>query len=44
VYPYSRAKLLSILSVAAPALADRLVHRFRRRSLPAGTREERDDE
>jgi short-subunit dehydrogenase len=44
VYPYSRAKLLSILSVAAPAQADRLVHRFRRRSLPAGTRQERDDE
>ena len=36
VYPYSRAKLLSILSVAAPAQADRLVHRFRRRSVPSG--------
>lgn len=35
VYPYSRAKLLSILSVAAPAQTDRLVHRFRRRSVPA---------
>jgi short-subunit dehydrogenase len=35
VYPYARAKLLSILSVTAPAQADRLVRRFRRRSLPA---------
>jgi short-subunit dehydrogenase len=35
VYPYARAKLLSILSVAAPAQADRLVRRFRRRSMPA---------
>ena len=39
VYPYSRAKLLSILSVAAPAQADRLVHRFRRRSVPAAARD-----
>jgi NADP-dependent 3-hydroxy acid dehydrogenase YdfG len=34
VYPYSRAKLLSILSVTAPGQADRLVQRFRRRSMP----------
>jgi short-subunit dehydrogenase len=34
VYPYSRAKLLSILSVTAPAQADRLVQRYRRRSRP----------
>lgn len=34
VYPYSRAKLLSVLSVAAPAQADRLIQRFHRRSLP----------
>jgi len=36
VYPYARAKLLSILSVTAPAQADRLVRRFRRRSMPSG--------
>jgi short-subunit dehydrogenase len=35
VYPYARAKLLSILSVTAPAQADRLVRRFRRRSMPS---------
>jgi short-subunit dehydrogenase len=31
VYPYRRAKLLSILSVVAPAFADRFVGRFGRR-------------
>ena len=31
VYPYGRAKLLSILSVLAPAFADRFVGRFGRR-------------
>jgi short-subunit dehydrogenase len=35
VYPYARAKLLSILSVTAPTQADRLVRRFRRRSMPS---------
>lgn len=44
VYPYSRAKLLSILSVTAPAQADRLVHRFRRRSVPAAPRDDRGDD
>lgn len=35
VYPYGRAKLLSIASVIAPALADRFVGRFaRRRDIP----------
>jgi short-subunit dehydrogenase len=38
VYPYLSAKLLSILSVAAPGPTDRLVHRFRRRSGPAAGR------
>jgi short-subunit dehydrogenase len=41
VYPYRRAKLLSVLSVTAPAQADRVVRRFRRRSMPAGDREPR---
>ncbi len=31
VYPYGRAKLLSVLSVIAPAFADRFVGRFSRR-------------
>jgi len=35
VYPYSWAKLLSVLSVIAPAQADRLIQRFRRRSVPS---------
>jgi short-subunit dehydrogenase len=35
VYPYRYAKLLAVLNVAAPAQADRVVHRFRRRSMPA---------
>jgi len=30
VYPYGLAKLLAILSVVAPATADRFVHRYRR--------------
>ena len=32
VYPYRRAKLLAILSVIAPSVADRLVQRFERRA------------
>lgn len=32
VYPYRRAKFLAILSVIAPAAADRLVQRFERRA------------
>ncbi len=35
VYPYARAKLLSVLSVTAPAQADRLIQRFGRRSVPS---------
>jgi short-subunit dehydrogenase len=35
VYPYLRAKLLSILNVTAPTQADRLIRRFRRRSMPS---------
>jgi short-subunit dehydrogenase len=35
VYPYPLSKLLAVLNVAAPAQADRIVHRFRRRSMPA---------
>ena len=35
VYPYPISKLLAVLNVAAPAQADRIVHRFRRRSMPA---------
>lgn len=34
VYPYRRARLLSILNVVAPGLADRLVTRFGRRRTP----------
>jgi len=37
VYPYRWAKILSVLSVIAPALADRLVRRFRRTSVSPGT-------
>lgn len=32
VYPYRRAKLLAILAVIAPSVADRLVQRFERRA------------
>lgn len=37
VYPYRWAKILSVLSVIAPAQADRLVRRFRRTSAVPGT-------
>jgi hypothetical protein len=30
VYPYPLAKLLAVLNVVAPALADGFVHRYRR--------------
>jgi NADP-dependent 3-hydroxy acid dehydrogenase YdfG len=33
VYPYRLAKLLSVLSVIAPATADRFVHRYRRETV-----------
>lgn len=37
VYPYGRAKLLAVINVIAPGLADRLVQRFgRRRVTPPG--------
>jgi short-subunit dehydrogenase len=34
VYPYPISKLLAVINVVAPAQADRIVHRFRRRSMP----------
>jgi short-subunit dehydrogenase len=37
VYPYRRAKWLSILSVIAPSRADRLVRRFARTTSPPGS-------
>jgi short-subunit dehydrogenase len=37
VYPYRWAKILSVLSVIAPAQADRLVRRFRRTSVSSDT-------
>jgi len=37
VYPMRTARLLAVLAVVAPALADRVVHRFnRRRAVPPG--------
>jgi NADP-dependent 3-hydroxy acid dehydrogenase YdfG len=37
VYPYPRARVLSILNVVAPAMTDRIVRRFNRKQIPAST-------
>ncbi len=38
VYPYRRARLLSILNILWPSAADRLVQKFSRKRLPGGER------
>jgi hypothetical protein len=44
VYPFGKAKWLAVLSVVAPAQADKFVKRFGRRTVPwTGSAEPGDD-